>query len=702
MSASSSLSFGSAVPLMQGLADVEFLRLVHWRRSMPAKVLQAIEQGDREHFQQAILKDLAGHFTDAPDGKSAKRGDGSEWSFFPFEPTERFLALLDAVQSTASPDGKRPVDAEPTNGAQRTNGRTEAGHSPNGRDNGQDHDKSDKKVVQSPLTAALAEWLYDAKLTQGLAPPEWLLLADVLLVRGDELAGDVFCKIWRQLLTDAVQWSHTPVEQFSYALNVAQQGVITGEIPWRAGLLFPHVKGVKAYRGTGQQSLDQILERQIDTSGMPPAEWLPQLADAMASYFRVWSLSERTGKPCFSASAQERCGKLLLRSVALCETKGSHPFHSAEQHALGDLYRQMARSLPARRWPAAWKEAFALAKHFGVDVEAGGRRATKQKGRNREVLTTRYVASVLKKCSKAESLSAVFEEGDWAAMRADWKPKSAVATVVYQQPWPMLSLYAQQQTWFEGAWEWDLTVDGQTFTSPHDWSCVCWTSDEDGDYLELQKSLTDAIHFERQIMLSRDDDWLLLADSVSGLSGYGDNPTPRLEYTMRLHLADGVQVSPSLKTRDLSLQTEKKSRGLTVYPLALPQERGQYSVGEFIIENRKLILKQTNVGDGLYAPLVFDLNPQTAKSIRKVWRSLTVSENMKAVKSDVAAGHRLQLGKRQWLFYHSLKNSGFPRAVLGHHTQYETVIGRFGEKGAVTPLVRIEPAGTEGASECEQ
>ncbi|MDA0834629.1 MAG: hypothetical protein O2955_04505 [Planctomycetota bacterium] len=698
MSSSSSLSFGRAVPLVQGLTDVEFLRQVQWRQSTPTGILQAVNLGDRDRFQKGVLKELAGHFTSPPAGKSSRRYDASEWNFFPFESTERFQALLNALKSTVASPVKSRTEKLTIGGSLRTNGQEETVHNHNGRENGQKHEKNGKKVVQSPLTAALAEWLHDAKTSQGLTPPEWLLLADVISLRGRELASDVFCKLWRQLLTDAVQWSHTPVEQFAYALNVAQQGVISGEIPWRSGLLFSQVRGVRAYRVTGQQALDQILERQIDVSGMPPAEWLPHLADDMATFFRVWSLAQLTNKPCFSPAAQERCGTLLLRSLALCEAQGTHPFHEAGRHALIDLYRQMARSLPPRHWPDVWKEVFALAKHLGLDVESRGR----QVGKNgRSNLTPRYVASVLKRTSKAEALSAVFEDGNWVAMRADWKPKSPMLSVVYQQPWPMLSLHAQKQTWLEGAWEWDLTVDGKTFTSPDDWSCVCWTSDKDGDYIELQKSLTDDIHFERQIMLSRDDNWLLLADSVSGLSGYGDNPTPRIEYAMRLHLADGVQISPSLTTRDLTLESGKKTRGVTVYPLALPQERGEYSVGEFIVENRKLILKQTNSGDGLYAPLIFDLNPQSATSIRKVWRSLTVSENMKAVKSDVAAGHRLQLGKRQWLIYHSLKNNGLPRAVLGHHTQYETVIGRFGETGTVKPLVRIEPPGyeSEGASD---
>lgn len=667
MSGTTSIAFGRAVPLIQGLSDVDFIRQVSWRRSTPTKITQAVERGDCDRFRQAVLKEWSEHFSGSL-AKTAKHADA--WSFYPFEPTEQFLGLLQALRN---PEG--------TASSHRTNGK--AKHTPDRNGREANDERNDKKVVQSALTAALAEWLHDTRLGHGLTPPEWLLLADVIVHRGGELAGDVFCKLWRQLLTDAVQWSHTPVEQFASALDLPQQAVITGEIPWRSGILFSQVKGIKVYRGTGKQTLDQILERQIDANGVPPADWLPQLADSIAPFFRVWSLAERTGKECFSAAAKERCGKLLLRSVALCEAKGTHPFRAAEQHTLADLYRQLSRSVPPRRWPAEWKEAFALAKQLGVEVE-------KNSPHQRQVLRDSYVASIVKRHATAESLSAAFEEGNWAAMRDDWKAKSALLTVVYQQPWPMLSLHAQRHTWFEGAWEWDLTLDGKAFTSPDDWSCVCWTSDEDGDYLELQKKLTDDIHFERQILLTRDDHWLLLADSVSGLSGYGDNPSPRIEYTMRLHLADGVQIAPSMTTRDISLKTESKSRGLTAYPLALPQERGQYSVGELIVDNRKLILRQVNTGDGLYAPLIFDLNPRSGKSLRRVWRSLTVSEDKKAVKSDVAAGHRLQLGKRQWLIYHSLKNSPAPRAVLGHHTQYETVIGRFGENGAVTPLVRIE------------
>ncbi|MFN0196709.1 MAG: hypothetical protein ACKVT0_08175 [Planctomycetaceae bacterium] len=682
MSGQSLLSFGRAVPPVQSLSDVDFLRQINWRQSTSSKILHAVEQGDKERFQEVILKELADLVKYAPSGKTSGRRSGAEWSFYPFSPTERFLNLKTLVLETAR---KNPRDAVQTTSLHDSNGHADPGLNGNGEE------KKSKKVVQSQLTAGLAEWLHETRMSQELSPSEWLLLTDVLISRGAELAADVFCRLWRTLLTEALNGAHTPVEQFVHATNVAQQVVIIGEIPWRAGLIFSQVKGARAYRTFGEQSLEQFLLKQVDEQGLPPAEWLPQLADAIAAFFRVWTLAAQADKSCWNAAAEVRCGKLLLRSVALCLTDGTNLFHEAESQRLSELYRQMCGSLAPSQRPSSWQQAFKLANEFGLKLDGSERNKRVSKAK----LLENSATSDFEK-PEMERLSANCEEGRWAAMRSNWKPKSAMAAVVYQQPWPMLAFHAMRQTWFDGAWEWDLTVDGQAFSIPEEWNSVCWTSDEDGDYLELQKSLTDDIHFERQIMLARRDNWLFVADSFSGLSGYGSNPIPRLEYAMRLHLGAGVQVEPAKSTRDVTLIGQRESASITAYPLALPQDREQRSTGDLTVEDPKLVLRQTGIGDGLYAPLMFDLSPATAKTIRKVWRTLTVSENMGPIKPDVASGHRLQLGDRQWMIYHSLKNSGYPRSVLGHHTQYETLIGRFGQNGNVTPLLMIEPQRGEG------
>jgi hypothetical protein len=79
-----------------------------------------------------------------------------------------------------------------------------------------------------------------------------------------------------------------------------------------------------------------------------------------------------------------------------------------------------------------------------------------------------------------------------------------------------------------------------------------------------------------------------------------------------------------------------------------------------------------------------------------MWRPLTVAQNGTAVPNSQAAGFRLQVGKEQWLIYRSLSRILEPRTVLGQHTMYETLIGRFSTTGAVDPIVLVEQ-GTEEA-----
>ena len=72
------------------------------------------------------------------------------------------------------------------------------------------------------------------------------------------------------------------------------------------------------------------------------------------------------------------------------------------------------------------------------------------------------------------------------------------------------------------------------------------------------------------------------------------------------------------------------------------------------------------------------------------WRRLTVAEQGARVTPDQACGYRLQIGTRQWIFYHSLQAPRVPRTIIGQHMAYETLIGRFTAEGDVDPLVMVE------------
>ena len=61
-----------------------------------------------------------------------------------------------------------------------------------------------------------------------------------------------------------------------------------------------------------------------------------------------------------------------------------------------------------------------------------------------------------------------------------------------------------------------LTVDGNQLTPQSDWESVCWVSDDDVDYLELEIELDHGWKLQRQFLLAREDLFLFVADAIVG------------------------------------------------------------------------------------------------------------------------------------------------------------------------------------------
>ena len=125
-----------------------------------------------------------------------------------------------------------------------------------------------------------------------------------------------------------------------------------------------------------------------------------------------------------------------------------------------------------------------------------------------------------------------------------------------------------------------------------------------------------------------------------------------------------------------------------IFPLALSCERVLGTPGRLTAADGTLELRQAGAG-AIYAPLVVDWNRGRRASAAS-WRPLTVAQNGEAVAPRVAAGCRLKVGSAQWLIYRSLAPVREPRTVLGQHTMYETLVGRFLQSGKVEPIVQVE------------
>ena len=265
-------------------------------------------------------------------------------------------------------------------------------------------------------------------------------------------------------------------------------------------------------------------------------------------------------------------------------------------------------------------------------------------------------------------------------MRPTWTRGGVRLTTIYQGPQVDLELNSGRDIILQGAWDLVLQSNGEAQSPIGPWEQVCWTSDQDMDYLELEISLTGGFRIQRQIMLAREDGFLFLADAVLGAN------KSHLEYCARIPLGKGITFQGANETREARLEGLRPRAN--VLPLALPEWRTDPRVGQLTMVDGALQLEQSIEGARLLAPMFFDLN---RRRIDKplTWRQLTVAEDRKIQTPDRAVGYRVQIAKRQWLIYRSLTKPR-NRTLLGQNLSSEFMVGRFDRSGEVNELLEIE------------
>lgn len=254
-------------------------------------------------------------------------------------------------------------------------------------------------------------------------------------------------------------------------------------------------------------------------------------------------------------------------------------------------------------------------------------------------------------------------------------------------------------------WTWQATINGRPLAATGPWNEVCWHSDADVDYLEIELPLTDGWRIERQFVLGRKDRFVFVGDAllrqddetVSKLHADPIAPRPmvgalgsppEIRYASTIALAGSVRFVPERETREARLTIGKKPAA-TLLPLALPEWRAEHCHADLTCgSDNTLVLMQAAQGHALYAPLWIDLAPARAKQ-PLTWRRLTVGENLKTVPRDRAVGYRVQFGRQHWLLYRTLAPRG-NRTVLGQNYSSEFVCCRMLKSGKTESIIEIE------------
>ncbi len=278
--------------------------------------------------------------------------------------------------------------------------------------------------------------------------------------------------------------------------------------------------------------------------------------------------------------------------------------------------------------------------------------------------------------------SAVSEWGRLAILQTAWKRKSSRSLILFQDQTSWIELCRKQRL-IQGDVTPRINLGQRQVVAIDEFEMTCWQSDEHVDYLELELEFEDDVTLERQFLLSREDEFLLIADTIHL---HDDATDPTIHYELPLPLAPGTKAITETETWEVYLH-HKKIQALVI-PFALPEWKQERETGSLEVSDDGLVLKQHRQGRSLYAGVFIDLKPK--RSLRpRTWRSLTVAENLEIVSADTAVAFRVQVGGKQWVFYRNIGTVG-NRTFLGENFADDFYVARFHRDGEVEPLLEIE------------
>ena len=445
--------------------------------------------------------------------------------------------------------------------------------------------------------------------------------------------------------------------------------LLAGELALTLAARLPDRKSRRRMGKSGGAAVALGLGQILDSQGVPPAEHYTLLLPLLACWTRCGHLTKDSSGGTWGPRAQQRFDR-CVRNVLRVARPDGRPALTAI-----DLSTDCRKLLD---------EALKVS----VDTT------------NRQIAAialppvSRKALSRPKKSADLPPASLHCEESALAVLRRGWNRDDERLVTRFAGQICNIELIASGKVAISGEWRFSLSRQGQPLEPVSDWESICWNSDADVDYLELQIKLAENVILQRHLVLARKDRFLLLADSVLGADIGG------LEYCGILPLGAGIEFRPATETREGLLGAGSRERGARskmtatggglaqVMPLALPEWRSDGRVGQLIGTPRGLELHQETEGRRLFAPLFIDLDRARFRK-RLTWRTLTVAESLLPVPADRAVGFRVAVGQQQWIVYRSLAQVA-NRTLLGHNLSTETLVAQFTSDGEVTPIIEIE------------
>ncbi|MBL9124650.1 MAG: hypothetical protein JNG90_13525, partial [Planctomycetaceae bacterium] len=314
-------------------------------------------------------------------------------------------------------------------------------------------------------------------------------------------------------------------------------------------------------------------------------------------------------------------------------------------------------------------------------LQAAGKTSTRRLAAT--VLPRRLAGAALVPTVKGSALPDPATESDAssiALLRSYWDRSSDLLAAEYSHSSVRTEFNTGRQRLWSGVWELDVEIAGAALAPVSPWESVCWVSDKDVVYFELERAFAGGVRIQRQMLLAREDRFLLMADTVLS------RQAGPVRYRGALPLVNVTAVEAADDTRELRLRTADNS--VLVIPCALGEWRQGPAAGSLAVQDQRLVLEQQAPHGNLFAPLFFDLDPRRAGA-PLTWRNLTVAAQREIQPPDVAVGYRVRVGKQQWVIYRAMADRA-SRTVLGANTWTPFLVTRIKKSGELENLLEIE------------
>ena len=475
------------------------------------------------------------------------------------------------------------------------------------------------------------------------------------------------------------QWLHALLDRLENYEPDAEASVLC-QLLWRCEL--PLLLGLacaasrRSWMSEASRAMDNLAEL-LESAEDSVDPWLlygaTYLRAALASVVRCRVMADALGLRKWYPAQQKALAELLKHAARWCRPDGTQLLAAGRKPPKADAMWQALSAQTKRPKPL-------LAAMTLSGIGSGKRRQARQQVH----------------VSRLPALTHYSEHAAGACLQSDWRHKGSRIAVDFSDADICIeALGPKGLPVLAGQWTAHVEIDGQAQLQLEPWREVCWFSDDDVDYLELEARFGQRAKVQRQAILLRQERLLYLADGLLA------DTQSKLCLQSRLPLAGDATFSPAEKSTEGFIHVSGKRRVLAL-PLFLPEWRRQLSLsaasGSFSCVGEDLVAKYETSGRRIYIPCIISLCTSHAH-LPFTWRHLTVGDDLRIVSPDEARAFRVQIGTDQWFIYCNLSQA-IRRTALGVHTMADFYAARFdGEDGEMETLVEVEPAESDATDQ---